>query len=79
MDKHEKVEQINTRISELKNMLSSQSSKYGDWKLVKQFEAAMQGLPAPYTDEEMSQYYDERAKIRNEINELEYQLKKELK
>ena len=75
---YEKVEQINTRISVLKNMLSAQSSEFGDWKLIKQFEATMQGLPAPYSDEEMAAYHATRANIRNEINELEAQLEKEM-
>lgn len=79
MDKREKVEQINIRISELKNMLSAQSSDIGDWKLIKQFEATMQGLPAPYSEEDMKAYHEARANVRKQINELEAQLAKELK
>lgn len=79
MDKREKVEQINVRISELKNKLSAQSSEFGDWKLIKQFEASIQGLDAPYTAEEMKAYYEARAKVRAEINKLEAELAKEVK
>ena len=79
MDNLEKIEQINARISELKNILSAQSSKFGDWKLVKQFEASMQSLPAPYSDEEMAMYHTTRTNIRNEINKLESQLMEETK
>lgn len=79
MDKFEKVERINTRISELKNMLSAQSSDIGDWKLIKQHEAFMQGLPVPYDDKTMTSYHTARAKVRDEINELEAQLAKETK
>lgn len=78
MNKREKIERINTRISELKNMLSAQSSTIGDWKLIKQFEASMQGLNAPYTNEEMKVYHDSRAKVRDEINKLENELTKEI-
>ena len=79
MNKREKVEQINIRISELKNMLSAQSSDIGDWKLIKQHEASMQGLPAPYDDKTMTSYHAARTKVRDEINELEAQLAKETK
>ncbi len=77
MDKREKIEQIHTRISELKNVLSAQSSEFGDWKLMKQLEASIQGFDLPYTDEDMQNYHAARAKVRNEINELEAQLTKE--
>lgn len=79
MDKNEKIEQIRTRISELKNMLSAQSSDIGDWKLMKQVEATMQGLPAPYSEAEMIAYHEARANVRKQINELEAQLEKETK
>nr|DAN08983.1 MAG TPA: hypothetical protein [Caudoviricetes sp.] len=78
MNKREKIKRINTRISELKNMLSAQSSTIGDWKLIKQFEASMQGLNAPYTNEEMKAYHDSRIKVRDEINKLENELTKEI-
>ena len=78
MNKREKIKRINTRISELKNMLSAQSSTIGDWKLIKHFEASMQGLNAPYTNEEMKAYHDARAKVRDEINKLENELTKEI-
>lgn len=79
MDKREKQEQLSIRISELKNMLSAQSSDIGDWKLMKQFEATMQGLPAPYSEEDMKAYHETRANVRKEINELEAKLAKEAK
>lgn len=79
MDNLEKQEQLLTRISELKNMLSAQSSELGDWKLIKQFEATMQGLPAPYSEEDMKVYHEARANVRKQINELEAKLEKEAK
>lgn len=78
MDRREEVEKINIRISELKNILSAQSSNIGDWKLIKQFEATMQGLPVPYSDKDMTAYHDARSKVRDEINKLEAELAKEI-
>lgn len=79
MDKREKQEQLSTRISELKNMLSAQSSEYGDWKLMKQFEATLRGIPTPYDEAHMKAYHEARENIRKQINELEAQLAKEVK
>lgn len=62
------------RISELKNMLMSQASEFGDWKFIKQFEASTQNLQLPYTDEEMQIYHTTRVSIRQEINSFEQQL-----
>lgn len=79
MNNRKKIEDINRQISERKNMLSAQSSDIGDWKLMKQFEAIMQGLSTPYSDEDMQIYHTARAKVRKEINELEAQLAEEVK
>jgi len=52
------------RIAELKLMLSSQDSPYGDWKNLKQLDTG------EYPEEEMAEYRAKRQEIREEIREL---------
>lgn len=63
-------EQIEAELRVLYSSLSASSSSYGDWKHIKYNEYVQQGKEAPYTDEEMQLYYDERERMRVRINEL---------
>ena len=54
--------------------LASNHSEIGDWKFTKQQEALAQGLEAPYSDEEMAEYYEARKNARAKINELENEI-----
>ena len=62
------------RIRNLQADLTSTVSSIGDWKYIKQSEYIAQGLDQPYTDDEMSEYYDARQAARDEINSLQAEL-----
>lgn len=66
-DEKEKTEK---RINYLKNQLSSKESRFGDWKIIKIYEARMQGKPDPYDFDEL---VAAREEIRAEINKLQEQ------
>ena len=70
----EEYEQKEQRIRDLVCDLQSAVSTIGDWKAVKYQEYAAQGLDAPYTDDEMAEYYTARQAARDEINELQAEL-----
>lgn len=70
-DQRQKLEK---QIAKLKRQLSSSASPIGDWKGIKQREYADTGRPAPYKDEEMKTYYEERFAVRAQINELKSEL-----
>lgn len=52
-------------------------SPIGDWKHVKYSEYQARGLDAPYTEEEMEEYYEARQAARDEINALQAELESE--
>lgn len=51
--------------------LSSNSSRIGDWKVIKIYEARLRGEPDPYDAEELMQA---RQEIRNRINDLQVEV-----
>lgn len=63
-------EKNNKKINYLKNQLSSKESRVGDWKIIKIYEARMQGKPDPYDFDEL---VAAREEIRAEINRLQEQ------
>ena len=72
--KNQVQEQIETHlriISELKNELSSQASKVGDWKFIKILEAQINGKELPYDTTEIASFFERRNEIRAQINEHE--------
>lgn len=69
-DDFEKLK-IQARIGELKSMLQAASSDIGDWKIIKCYEAKLQGEEEPY---DIASLMSERQKVRDEINELQTKL-----
>ncbi len=63
---------IEARIGELVSSLSAASSGIGDWKVIKCYEAKLLGEELPYDIDELMA---KRQKARDEINELQQQLK----
>lgn len=63
---------IMARIGELVSSLSAASSDIGDWKVIKCYEAKLLGEELPY---DINELMTERQKARDEINELQQQLK----
>lgn len=74
--KHELDQRHETEreIARLKRKLSSSASPIGDWKGIKYREYIDAGLPAPYSEKEMKNYYAQRVAVRERINELQAQL-----
>lgn len=64
-------QEIMTKIEMLKNELSSNSSDVGDYKMVKIYEARIQGETDPY---DANTLIAARKKIRDQINELQKEL-----
>lgn len=62
---------IQARIGELKSMLQAASSDIGDWKIIKCYEAKLQGEEDPY---DITSLMEERQKVRDEINDLQAKL-----
>jgi len=70
MDEQER-ETIESRIRALVSKLDAPTSEIGDWKIIKIYEARLQGEPDPYDYEELAAA---RQAVRDEINELQAQL-----
>lgn len=74
MDEMKKRMERDTKESEIRtliNRLSASSSDIGDWKVVKCYEAHLQGHELPYDLDELMK---ERQKVRDRINELQSEL-----
>lgn len=69
MNERQKIEQ---EIICLEASLSANTSKIGDWKVIKCYEATLQQKPAPY---DVSQLMADRQAVRDKINQLQEQLK----
>ena len=65
-----KRQELTKQISELEKKLSD-SHEYGDWKIIKCYEASLKKEELPYDIDELM---EERQKIRDEINELQEEL-----
>lgn len=63
---------IESRIRELISSLDSPNSNIGDWKVVKCYEAKLQGKEMPYDLDNLMML---RQNARDEINSLQLQLK----
>lgn len=70
MDTYNEIQQ---KIANCRWQLSDSTSPIGDWKIAKCYEYALMGYSSPYDIQELSR---ERQLIRDEINELEAELKK---
>lgn len=70
MDEQERGD-IEARIRELVSKLDAPTSEIGDWKIIKIYEARLQGEPDPYDYDELAAA---RQAVRDEINELQAQL-----
>ncbi len=62
------VRNVQNRISELKNSLTSNDSDIGDYRITKCYEASLIGKELPYN---VSDLYQKRQCVRDEINRLE--------
>ncbi len=62
---------IEARIRELVSKLDAPTSEIGDWKIIKIYEARLQGESDPYNYDELAAA---RQAVRDEINELQAQL-----
>ena len=67
MEREHKESEIRTLI----NRLSASSSDIGDWKVVKCYEAKLQGNELPY---DLNELMAERQAVRDRINELQEEL-----
>lgn len=64
-------ETIESTIRALVSKLDAPTSDIGDWKIIKIYEARLQGEPDPYDYEELAAA---RQAVRDEINELQAQM-----
>ena len=69
--KNEEREQIEARIRDLVSKLDASTSPYGDWKVIKCYEAKLLNEESPYDIDELM---TARQAIRDEINELQTKL-----
>ena len=65
---------IGKELQERYDDLYSNKRPYGDWKLIKVLECQYRGLDCPYTEDDMTEYFANRDRIRAEINELQGEL-----
>lgn len=70
MDTYNEIQQ---KIADCRWQLSDSASPIGDWKIAKCYEYALMGLPAPY---DIAVLNAQRQAVRDEINELEAELRK---
>lgn len=68
MDEKELIMQ---EIRNLEADLTSNASEIGDYKIIKCYEASLQGKPMPY---DVNELMTARQKVRDRINELQKQL-----
>lgn len=71
MEKRMEREHKESEIRTLINRLSASSSDIGDWKVVKCYEAKLQGNELPY---DLNELMAERQAVRDRINELQEEL-----
>ena len=71
MEKRMEREHKESKIRTLINRLSASSSDIGDWKVVKCYEAKLQGNELPY---DLNELMAERQAVRDRINELQEEL-----
>ena len=64
---------LNAEMAQLMSNLSANTSSIGDWKVIKCYEARMQGFPDPYDFDELMV---NRQAARDRINEIQAELKK---
>ena len=64
---------LKAEMAQLMSNLSANTSSIGDWKVIKCYEARMQGLPDPYDFDELMV---NRQAARDRINEIQAELKK---
>lgn len=62
---------LNAELAQLMGNLSANTSPIGDWKVIKIYEARMEGKPDPY---DFDQLAAERQATRNRINEIQHEL-----
>lgn len=72
MDKREQIKEKEIEIRELINALTATSSKYGDYHIIKVYEARLIGEPDPYDIEPI---IAKRQEMRARINELQDEIK----
>jgi hypothetical protein len=63
---------LNAELAQLMGNLSANTSSIGDWKVIKCYEARMQGQPDPY---DFDQLMADRQATRNRINTIQEELK----
>ena len=62
---------LNAELAQMMSNLSANTSPIGDWKVIKIYEARMEGNPDPYDFEELAA---ERQAARDRINEIQHEL-----
>ena len=62
---------LNAEMAGLMSALSANTSGIGDWKIIKIYEARMEGKPDPYDFDEL---VAERQAARDRINEIQQEL-----
>lgn len=63
--------EIEARIRELVSGLGAPNSTYGDWKVIKCYEASLAGQELPYN---ITELMETRQAVRDEINTLQTEL-----
>lgn len=72
IDKEEYINNLENEISSLISKLSSFASDIGDWKIIKCYEATLQGKSLPYDIDDLM---EKRQQVRDRINEIQQELK----
>jgi DNA-binding protein YbaB len=70
IEKDMKRQELTKQISELEKKLSD-SHEYGDWKIIKCYEASLKKEELPY---DLDKLMEQRQSVRDEINELQEEL-----
>ena len=69
----DRINALRAEMAQLMSNLSANTSSIGDWKVIKIYEARIEGKPDPYDIEELAAA---RQAARDRINEIQEELKK---
>lgn len=70
-EKFDKINALNAELAQLMSNLAANTSSIGDWKIIKIYEARIEGLPDPYDFDSLAAA---RQATRVRINEIQKEL-----
>lgn len=70
-EKFDKINALNAELAQLMSNLAANTSSIGDWKIIKIYEARIEGLPDPYDFDTLA---GARQATRVRINEIQKEL-----